>query len=419
MIKGKISPEILKTIFWNFTGLFASLFTSITVARMLEPGSRGVLALVLTISSLSYLISSFGTSAAVRTFHLKEDWASFRTYFHLSLLLLFINVGIVTLVSSFFILIGSIPFNEIFFELLVLSIFTFVSGQLFDVLNAIGKVSPAARLNTYGHILTSVLLVLMYLTFPKLGLQGVISVYIIAFIVRAIALAFFIWRREVHLGELHNDKGRKLFKNSIRFWGVGLGLNLALRSDQLFLGSMSSNAELGYYAVASTPASLMQVVSNSVGQRIYHHAANDLLKPKSLLLAVMGSTGVTLLYGITLWITAPVLLPYLFGKDFVEAVPILRTLLIAEVLFAPYPIILAALLGLNRARSANIGGIIGIFTMFSLMLVLVPNFGGEGAALSKVVAYACMTLFLSFDIIRVFKTSNGFIASRDNRFSPS
>ncbi|GAA2043567.1 hypothetical protein GCM10009720_25540 [Yaniella flava] len=213
----------------------------------------------------------------------------------------------------------------------------------------------------------------------------------------------FIKRFKVDLGTVSADKGKSLLRNGIRFWGIGLGQTLTFRSDQLFLGFLSNAYNLGIYAVAVTPASLMQVVSNSIGQVAYREAAAGTMTVQKYKKFLSISLGITLIYGCLIWISAPWLIPFVFGSDYADSVVIVRTLLIAELLLSPYLITVRVLAGYNRPYISSASGILGFVTLAVVLSILVPVHGALGAALGSVVAYGVMLLVVGVGINKTFK----------------
>ncbi|WP_343959332.1 oligosaccharide flippase family protein [Yaniella flava] len=396
--------EAFGAILWNFTGMLFSLITGVLTARLLDPDDRGLLALAITVSSVGFLISSMGTNHAVRTFQPKAPWASLRTYLRLTTLLLVLNLIIVSSVLTVFVLVGFTDFSINIIIISLLGAFTFLGSQMLDLFNAVGRVSLSAFANTIGHFITMVVLVGIYLLdATSHPLMGALCAYVTGFLVRILAMIVFIKRFKVDLGTVSADKGKSLLRNGIRFWGIGLGQTLTFRSDQLFLGFLSNAYNLGIYAVAVTPASLMQVVSNSIGQVAYREAAAGTMTVQKYKKFLSISLGITLIYGCLIWISAPWLIPFVFGSDYADSVVIVRTLLIAELLLSPYLITVRVLAGYNRPYISSASGILGFVTLAVVLSILVPVHGALGAALGSVVAYGVMLLVVGVGINKTFK----------------
>src|SRR5690625_3539688 len=99
-------------ITWYVVGFGFTFLNGVFTARLLAPDDRGVLATILTISSLSYIMSALGTNTAVRTFQPTDPAASFRAYFRISARLLILNSIVALGIVSWFTFSGTIDFRD-------------------------------------------------------------------------------------------------------------------------------------------------------------------------------------------------------------------------------------------------------------------------------------------------------------------
>lgn len=370
---------------WNMGGMGLTLLNGVLTSRLLAPDDRGALALILTATALSYLVSSLGTSTAIRVFQGRETWASFRTYLFVSAWLLSLNVLLVFGTAVAFAEFGYVEHSVVLPLILVLGVATFISSQLLDVLNAQGLVSRSASVNNLGHFSTLVALGIIYLAFDG-GLLGmVLAAYIAGFVARVVLCILAMRRVGVKLGVVSPDRGRTLIRQGFRFWGINLAQTLTSRADQLLLVALANTYAVGIYAVAVAPASVMQVVSNSVGQVALREAASGVLTAKRLFRACGVAFLVVGFYTALMWFAAPTLIPLVFGADYSDAVPVVRILLLAELARSPYLVLIRALAGLNRPFAATASSLLGLVILAVSMVVLVPKFGVEGAAFSVVI----------------------------------
>lgn len=390
--------------FWNFSGMAFTLINGILTSRLLAPDDRGVLALILTVSSLSFLVSSFGTNTAVRVFQSKEVWSSFRTYFHVSSWLLLLNVALVGMTSVAFAQLGVIESSPTtMFAMVLLGVLIFVSNQLLDVFNAQGLVSWSAAVNNLGHLATLVILFAVLVGSSGDDLVLVLCAYIIGYVTRVCLCFVSFQKRSLSLGGLAPDRGRTLVKQGARFWGINVAQNLTSRADQLLLAWLAGTYSVGIYAVAIAPAAVMQVVSNSIGQMALREAADGSLTAKRLFKATGSGLLLVSIYCVALWSAAPWVIPLVFGSDYEAAVSVVRILVFAELARCPYLIFIRALAGFNRPFAANFSSIVGLPVLVVTMLLLVPHNGAEGAAYSVVITSAISLLASVFSLVGVLK----------------
>lgn len=401
-IKG-LSWESLKAITWNFSGMAFSLVTGIITARILSPSDRGILALAITLSTFAYLFSSVGTNVAVRTFQPTKHWASFRTYFSLSIKLLFIDLILISILTSIYIYLGVITMNASVLWIAILSLGTFLSNQLLDALNASGLVSYSALLNTIGYFGTMLAMLGVYFFIDSSRIVSTIAAYFFGYTIRAIGVLYILKSKRILLGEKSKSSEVQLLTEGTKFWGVNIGQTVTFRADQLLLGALSGAHEVGIYAVALTPTNLMQVISNTLGQVMFRQAAIGKLTLRTTLRTIATAFGVTFVYGLILWFLSPFLIPLVFGEAYADSVKVVRILLLGELFLSPYLIIVRILSGLNHPYVASWSGLIGLVTLVPLMLFLVPILGSTGAAISAVCCFGSMTLWVSYFLFKSYR----------------
>lgn len=342
---------------------------------------------------MSYVLSSAGTNAAVKTFQPTSPWASFRTYAHVSVRLIWLDAVAVGTALGIFVVAGTVPADIwIVAVVILLGLANFASSQLLDVLNAVGRMSRSAAVNTIGHGLTALTLLLLFVT-DTTTVAAAIAAYLIGFLGRTwISLAMARRDDDCSAGALAPDGGRQLLSQGLKFWGMTLGQAVAFRIDLLLLGFIASAHAVGIYAVAVTPAGLTQVISNSLSQVVYREAAIGKLRIRRLFAWAFVALCVAGAYATVLAIAAPWVMPLVFGSEYSESVPVVRILLIGEVALAPYLVLVRGLAGYNAPWWASVSGLFGSVVMFGCVAMLTPQFGVIGAAAGVSIAYVLMLL---------------------------
>src|SRR5699024_4259263 len=188
-----------------------------------------------------------------------------------------------------------------------------------------------------------------------------------------------------------------------RLLGLNLGQSLIYQSDRFFVGAISGNSALGQYAVAATPVNVPRVLSGSIGQVLFRKAAVGELRLRETVFYSAIALLQTGVIAVGLSLTAHWLIPLIFGDQYIEAVPILRVLLLAEVLLSPYLVLSRVAAGLGMVNVAGMSGVLGLILMLVMLATLVPAFGAIGAAYSSVIVFGLMSVFTSFMVIRAFR----------------
>jgi antigen flippase len=175
---------------------------------------------------------------------------------------------------------------------------------------------------------------------------------------------------------------------------------LNVRFDQVLIANVESADQLGVYAVSVSWAGLGLPLMAAIGSVLFPRmAAMDLTDAKGTLgRSSRAGMIVAILIGVTSAISAPVLVPLLFGKSF--AVPILLPIVLsaATSLLGLNLIIEEGLRGLGEPRSVLVGEVAGLTVTVALLLSLVSRLGIIGAAVASVAGYATVTAALAWRI---------------------
>jgi len=157
------------------------------------------------------------------------------------------------------------------------------------------------------------------------------------------------------------------------------------RIDQVLMAGLVPSRQLGHYAVAVTISSITYGLGAAVSGAIYPRvAAGDAqLAARScritVLLVAVASAGLAIL---TPWIV-----PGAFGADFREAVPMALILLAASVPAAATSVLTAALTASNHPTAPLRAELVSLAVMVPALFLLLPRYGGNGAACVSLVTY--------------------------------
>jgi O-antigen/teichoic acid export membrane protein len=181
-----------------------------------------------------------------------------------------------------------------------------------------------------------------------------------------------------------------LFGFGARAHGAKLASQLSQNLDKGLLAFFLTPSQLGIYVVATTYSLLPGAFPESIAARAYG-VMSGIREERPLRAAEEESlrTGIvlsTVLYGTTL-LAAPVLIPFLFGTDFAQAVLPSVALSVAAWVFFCSRAAASALLARGAAGrlSAAEGG--ALFVQIALLLVFTPLFSLAGAVAASSVSY--------------------------------
>jgi len=173
------------------------------------------------------------------------------------------------------------------------------------------------------------------------------------------------------------------------------------RLDQVLMAGLVTSRELGFYAIAVTVGGvtngLIGAVSNALIPRVA--MGDGALAARSCRVTV----GTVALAGTLLAAVTPAMLPFVFGADFADAVPMTLILLGASVPMAAAFVLTAALNAADDPGAAMRAEVVSLAFTVPALIVLLPAYGGIGAAAISLVAYSIRLAIQLASAQRVFR----------------
>ncbi len=184
-----------------------------------------------------------------------------------------------------------------------------------------------------------------------------------------------------------------------RVWVTALANTTNTRLDQLLMTRMVPSAELGLYVVAFNFSLLQSSFTNAACSALLPRVAADDadVVARALRVVVTLTTALSAL----LFVSAPFVLPLVFGHSFSGAVLMCQILVVAAIPFGIVQLMITTLNGLNEPGIAARGELISIVITVPLLVVFVGQYGGEAAALISVAAYTVTALYLLVNVRRL------------------
>jgi len=169
-----------------------------------------------------------------------------------------------------------------------------------------------------------------------------------------------------------------------KIWFGSLSGILLSRLDQTLLTPLAGTVQLGLYVVAVSIGELPLIINTSVRDVTFVTDASDSVDERlaaSARISTLLCAIVSVLVGVSMiwW------LPWLFGADFAEAVPVAAILLAAVVLGTPGSIGGSGLSARGRPALRSWSLVIACALNILMLIVLAPRFGAVGAALATLV----------------------------------
>ncbi|WP_243844310.1 oligosaccharide flippase family protein [Salinibacterium sp. ZJ454] len=187
--------------------------------------------------------------------------------------------------------------------------------------------------------------------------------------------------KQISGSETHRPRFRALLSYGFRTWIGSISGILLLRVDQVLMTPLSSAYQLGLYAVAVNVSEVPLIVNTAVREVMFSADASDNDDKKLSAAARISSLICVIIAGLLIG-TVAFWLPFLFGMDFVEAIPVAVVLIFAVALGVPGSIAGSGLSARGRPELRSLSILIACVVNIGLIFVLVPTWGALGAAVA-------------------------------------
>jgi len=172
-------------------------------------------------------------------------------------------------------------------------------------------------------------------------------------------------------------------------------MQLNYRLDVLMLKKLSMLEQVGYYSLAMQIAEQLWHIPYAIEAIVLSRSANsqdDEQMHKAVASIFRVSLLIGLAAGVLIFFLAPVLVPLIFGKDFINSVTMIQVVLPGILLLVGFRILNSRLTGMGKPQIAIYTFVPALILNFALNLFLIPKFGGIGAAWATNASYAAGSL---------------------------
>ena len=382
-------------------GWAASLFVvGVLVARLLGPGPRGEAYLALLFPTIASLIATLGITWAF-TFRLARHPEDLRRVLAL-IHLLTAGTAVLSLTAAFALAPVIGPVIGVSSDLVAAAML--LTPLLLYILLMLSAMSAIGRFRARAGVLLTQSTVYLVVTWALLAAGGsamsVIAGHAVGLVVAsvaAMAVLFPLAARSPHAAP--GSSMRSLLVFGLKGHPGLIGQVLTYRLDAFVLGAFHGPVAVGFYAVATSLAEITGYGANAVsiaaGPRAVRADGRVLLARFTRLTVV--STGVL---AIALALTAPALVPLVYGTDFSASVGPLLVLLPGVVALVYVKMLSVGLVAEGRPDLVTVGAFLSLGVTLAADLVLIPPFEATGAAAASTLAYSVGAVSIAFWYIR-------------------
>lgn len=173
----------------------------------------------------------------------------------------------------------------------------------------------------------------------------------------------------------------------LSFFGIQLTQLLTLRADQFLLGALASVAAVGTYSLAASLSEAVALCATAAGIVVFADAARGVADRARFLQQLSLLVGIGSIAAVGLGATASFFLARVFGPQYEPAIPMLQILLLGTPGLLVTRLVVSRLCGIDRPGAGTAAAAIGMAVTIALDLLLIPRFGGTGAAAASAVGY--------------------------------
>ena len=395
-----------RATFGTQLGIAALSFVNVLiVARELGPVGRGQLALLITISVLTSTLGLLGLDEANVNFagrHPEQRRALATNSLVLSMAVGLFCAGLLAALTAAVPAIGGETPTGLRLLALVAIPMLILKTLLKFLLQADFRFGPANA----AWIMPPCLSLAVNVT---LAIAGVLSVHL-AFIVWVAAHALatlmlvgYVAFRSVGFGRPSASLARKALGFGGRSHAGRVMMLGNYRLDQWFVGAMAGPRELGLYSIAVAFSEVLFYLPTAltISQRPYLVRASGAEAARRAARAFRASVVLTAAAAACVILLAPFLCVTIFGSDFRGSIGDLRVLAAGAGGVLALKLLGNALTAQGRPGLATAGAAVAFAVTLGLDIVLIPAYGGLGAAIASTAAYsaggvACALIFVRF-----------------------
>ncbi len=407
MHTGNAGKPLLVESMWVFglkvVGLLSMFAISIVLARVLGAKGVGDFYLAQSIVNIAIVIAmlGLGNSLIKRSAHsyFQEDWEQLQSLKKNAIRVVALSTGFVTLLILFFstaLAEGAFNNPELgtllkwwCLTMLPLNIITvFVS-----LYKGMQKTAVATSLENVG--IPVIVLFLILLNAASLTLIGVVKFYVFASFM-VLLLALMHWNKlspGSHRASQPCISKRELVHSSLPLYGVSLTNLIISVTDTIMLGFWETSEVIGQYGVAlriASISSIILIVTNTVvaSKFAIFHKKGDL---EGLSRMAQGTTAILASIAflfLALLVFFNDLALGLFGGDFLAADSILLVLAIGQFFVLSTGPVAVLLMMTGHEKFHQYTTIASAALNIILNVVLIPSYGGVGAAIATAVSLA-------------------------------
>ena len=382
----RVSRNIFETLVFRGLSTPIALVLVVVQSRFLAPGGRGQF--ILVVLSVTILSRLFGQLGLAVTSRMQQHGMELRRLIHRAFALaLLLGLGGGAAIVAW----GNVQ-RGVGVDLAAIGAVALLPNIVWQsvsgVLLGLGRVRLWNWIQTLPPILTLVGMLVFVVAYDG-GVRGALLAWALAHAITALfalAATRHVWA-PFALDELVDVALARL---AITMGAVQVVNLISYRIELFILDRYRGIGAVGVYSISMQAAEAIWLVAAAIATSVTAPAVQEDEPGARRLIARSALRGLvyTAVLAAVVGITAPFLIPALFGHDFRHAAQPLAFLLPGIVAYAPVSILVVYLsVRRGRPRLSLAVAVVGLLVTASASVVLIPRHGAGGAALSSTIGY--------------------------------
>lgn len=264
-----------------------------------------------------------------------------------------------------------------------------LQSQLYmKVFNLIRLITPIGYLGGVILLFLGQRLTLIYILWLQIGLG-------LASLIMAVVALF--WLCPIRPFQINLLQAKTMLRYGLKVQFGTISQLANLRLDQALISAFMPSTQLGLYVTAVSMSSLGQLLPTALRLVITPVIAQKATVEEgvtTLVTAFRNYWIISLVSFVVLFLTMPALIPFVYGKEFVEAIYPTLFLLAATLFLGAKEVLSGGLQGLGEPWLVSKSEIISLVITALSLLILLPTWGIMGAAIATLLAYFVSLLVL-------------------------
>lgn len=392
--------------------------TGILNARLLGAENRGYLAILLLFPSVLCQIGTFGFPNAL-VYYIAKYKEQSSQFYKLLLKPLFFQIVIIFILHTIVILIylHNKPIEIQYSGYVSIFITPTLISQLYGmaILRGLGEFRLSYVMGTLPVFLNAIFLFVFYLKsneYNYLIILMTLSVFtaLIGFLTLKLAINILKTKNDVYQSKIEIITLKELFN----FGKKGLIGNISpveiLKFDQFLAGLFLSPYALGIYVTAQSFINLPKLITYRVAEIAYPTIGSNLNQPVRIRQLIKKFFLVVLVLNILIIVPLiylmPILIPFFFGKEFIDAIFISQVLLVSVLFWSLRYVSQENLRGIGHPEISTYMEVITFIILLSIGIYLINYYKLNGlifTVLISSISTFILTMLASFFFLKTIK----------------